>query len=173
MRSTILVSVLAAFVWACGSHVASELGDAMVDAGRAISDTDAASAQEVLDVPCDIERTRVRRADNDGIVWTQIEETEWYAEVHVDEARAGVASEVGGVVCGRESFDAAVDPCAAPWSCTGDTLLPELDCAPASPRFEDGVARVLCGRRVTTSSSSAPAPVTGGYRYTTARIFVR
>jgi hypothetical protein len=165
MRATTWVAVGAVLVWACGSAVADGIGDAMVDAGRALSDatSDDAGAQDAIEVPCDIERTQVQRLETSG---DEVAITYWYAEMAIDPATTSVV----GSICGREVFG-TVAPCPTGRTCTGDPPLPELDCTSAGATFEGTTARMHCGQRVVITSEGTP--VASGQRWTTARFVAR
>jgi hypothetical protein len=156
-RRFLVTSALVAVVVACGSDVAEEAGDMLVDAGMALSDaggdgaqalTDAGAggASKAIEVACTKSRivshkVAITEGPNSGTsTWVQ-SKPQRYAAIAVDTARMQAVS---ALQCGK-----IADPCNAPdpekVRCEGDAeTTASIQCMNAMAEVGAGFVRAQC-----------------------------
>lgn len=158
-------------VAACGD-VGSMLGDAMIAAGDAMSDTGRAHAQDTRVVECGVEATR--RVENAETGFLS-EQTMWFAQMDPGDVDSITGIDV--VLCGRRVFgeDVVTPPCPEGSTCEGvlPSSVARADCVTGGASFEDGALFVPCGSRLVTRNSSSSLTVTTGERRALARVTIR
>lgn len=171
-KKTLLVFLpsLTALLWiACQSG--SIVGDVLIDAGDALNDSSAASAQEpdTIQRNCDVEREWTL-TEGSGAKSTT---TGWFAEVSLEAGEVNDIRNVDVILCDYERYQYPVFSCPPGATCEGDLLeYHQAKCASANASFKDGILWVSCGSRSRRWNAAGQLTSDVGSKAATAKITI-